>query len=105
MKQNLLTLLALDMTMDVDLIDEAKFLATQGDEELSFTYPSTNAKKIDDRTIGLVWTQDDTWKFEPKKIVRIDTEITLKDSEYQPEAETIYITIHDTKFEKVVETE
>lgn len=100
MKQGLKLPMNIRIGMDIDLIQGMDFLFKQGDAKKEFHYPSTAAEKIEDRVIQLTWTPEDTYIFEAKKRVDLDTKITLKDSTFNPETKKTSFIMDDTLFER-----
>lgn len=99
MKQGINFLLPIQVGMDVNLIDSMEFIFKQGEKEMNFTYPSEKAIKQNDNTISLVWTKEETYYFNSANI-QIDTRITLKDSQYQPETKIANVFMKPTLFHK-----
>lgn len=98
MKQGINYLLQIEIGMDVDLIEKMEFIFKQGEKEKLFLYPGEKAIKQNNNIIALKWTSEETYFFKPANI-EIDTRITLKDSEYQPETEIKTIYMKRTLFE------
>lgn len=100
MKQGIKFLLRVDVGMNLSDIEKMEFIFKQGDKKALFQYPSDSAKVIDENTLGLLWTAEDTYQFKPE-IIEMDTRITLKNSEYQPETEIVRVVMNKTLFEEV----
>lgn len=98
MKKGTKSLLPVTIGMDVDLVSKIEFIFVQGNKSKSFEYPSSHAMKIDDRTIGVIWTPADKSIFKADSM-QMDTRITLKDSEYQPETSIVPLIMNNTLFE------
>lgn len=63
------------------------------------TYPSVNAVKLSNTSIGVVWNTDDTLLFKAGEYFYADTRITLNESEYQPETPIAKLKMNPTLFE------
>lgn len=101
MKRGIKFLMPIDCGMDIDLIERVEFVFVQGNVRREVVFPSDETMKIDDRTVGVIWTKEQTLAFETVKVVSMDTRITLKDSEFQPETSIERFFINDTLFEEV----
>ena len=103
MKQLTKNLLKMNFTgIDLSTVSKIEFAFSQkiGEKPLKTpTYPSTNAKLIADNMIGIEWTAAETALFEAGKPFFVDTRITLKDSEYQPETPIVKLMMNPTLFE------
>lgn len=92
--------LRVDMGLDLDAVEEIKFLFKQGDRKLFFTYPSETAiRDLDTNTVKLFWSIDNTELFK-SGTVHLDTFVRIKDSSLNPQTETAYFEMRPTFFEK-----
>ena len=99
MKQGIKLLLPVSIGIDMDAVSKIEFVLVQGDKKLTWEYPS--ARTIaDGNIVNLIFTESETWEFTPNMAISIDTRITLKDSEYQPETEIVKVFMRGTLFEK-----
>lgn len=97
MKKGTKSLLPVSIGVDVDLVSKVEFIFVQGNRSKEFSYPSSAAYKMDDRTIGIIWTPADKEKFKADAM-QMDTRITLKDSPYQPDTTIVPVIMNDTLF-------
>lgn len=97
MKQGIRSLLDVEVGIDVSLCERIEFVCVQGEARKLFEWPSDKATQTGERTIALDWTAEDKAAFAPG-IVKMDTRITLKDSEHQPETEIVSFMMSDTLF-------
>lgn len=63
-------------------------------------YPNKDAIHIADNLFGIVWTAEDTKKFEAGKEFYCDTRISLKGTSYQPETPILKLKMNPTLFER-----
>lgn len=105
MKQGIKFLLCVRVGIDLQEIEKMEFIFEQGDKKALFLYPSDNTKQIDYNSIGLIWEPEQTYIFEPGEFMEMDTRITLKESEYQPETEVLKLIMNRTLFEEVTEND
>lgn len=85
MKQGTLSLLAVNVGMDLSLCHRIEFIFKQNDKEKLFEFPSEKVIQRGERTLDFIWTEDDKEIFKPNSVIELDTRITLKDSPYQPD--------------------
>ena len=85
---------------DVEWID---FLFKQDETELLFHYPSETAVlgEEDDRAY-LHWTAEQTYLFDPRKRMAMDTKVKLLNTEINPETEIVKFVMNPTLFEQEV---
>ena len=100
MKKGTKSLLPVLIGMDVNLVNKIEFIFVQGNKSKKFTYPSSQTIKIDDRTIGIIWTPSDKAMFKADAM-QMDSRITLKDSPYQPDTNIVPVIMNDTLFEDI----
>lgn len=65
-------------------------------------YPGDCVVEIDDNTLGVIWTPEETMLFEGGKAFYADTRITLNYTEYQPKTPILKLKMNPTLFERAV---
>lgn len=104
MKQRTKNLLKVNLVgEDLASASKIEFAFSQNIEEAPLKtaeYPGGNAFHIADNMVGVVWTKEDTEKFESGKPFYMDTRITLSNSAYQPETPIIKLIMNPTLFEE-----
>lgn len=104
MKQGNNFSLPVQIGMDLDLVERIEFVFRQRDVTKSFRYPSDEAyicPELSDRNvIDIVWNEEDTWMFDTRKPMYLDTRIYLIDSDENPETLPVELTMHNTCFKK-----
>lgn len=99
MKQGLNCVLPVEI--EYTRIDDAKhvdFIFTQGTAaRLLFHYPSSKVKKQGNKFL-LRWTYEETYMFDPRKHVHLDTRITMKDSDFNPQTKIACFRMSPTLF-------
>lgn len=102
MKQGTSFLLPVEFDYDLNGVERVEFLFVQGKKQLAFTYPSERARRVNgENVIELIWREEDTWLFQPSSTVKMDTKITVADSDYNPETEILRLVFAPTLFERV----
>ena len=87
--------------IDLDTVQRIRFIFRQLWTTLEFEYPSQKAYRGDDaNTIVLEWDQNDTWKFDPKYNMQMDTTIDLIGSDVNPETPIIDVSMLPTLFKR-----
>lgn len=106
MKQ--LTKNLLEMSLNgIDLADVAKieFAFSQNIHSTPLKiaeFPGDGVVDLGDNILGVIWTPEETMRFEAGKPFFADTRITLHDTEYQPETPIVRLQMNPTLFEGVV---
>ena len=99
MKQGTSFLLPIQIGTDLDNVQKVEFILQQNEKEFSYEYPSDTVIR-EGNSLAIKFTAEDTWNFEPNVPIYIDTRITLKDSEYQPETEIVKVIMNRTLFKR-----
>lgn len=102
MKNGIKFVLPIDIGIDINLIDRVEVILECGEKRMTYEYPSDNTF-AEGNTINLIFSESDSWYFDAGSRIEIDTRITLKDSDYQPETSIITVTMHRTLFEEVTD--
>lgn len=98
MKRGTYAVLPVHVDIDLDTVQNIKFIFTQGlGKRLMFQYPSDRILLGDDGVFGLVWTQKQTFYFSHGPI-NMDTYIKLKDMETIPQTEILSFQLSPTLF-------
>lgn len=118
MKQGTNFILPVSIEYDLSLAESIEFVFKQpkmGANNLAFSpkniingiqkvfvYPSAEAtlSTTEENVINLHWDIRDTYKFKPEEYIYMDTRITLKDSEQNPETEIVKIKMLPTLFKE-----
>lgn len=104
MKNGIKFALPISIGMNLDLIDKVEFILESGDKRMEYEYPSDRTF-ADGNTINLIFTEAESWYFKAGSRIEIDTRITLRDSEYQPETAIASVTMKRTLFEQIGDDE
>lgn len=104
MKQGTRFILLVEFDIDLDTVGKIEFVFKQEKRINSAavkinTYPNDCERK--ENTVLIPWTQEETYKFEPNRMLYMDTRITLKNSSDQPQTEIIPIKMSPTLFQEV----
>lgn len=102
MKQGTKFLLPVTVGIDLEAVEKIEFILVQNDKKLTWEYPSVRAIASGNE-VDLIFTEAETWEFAPNSVISIDTRITLKDSEYQPETDIVKVFMRGTLFERTEE--
>lgn len=100
MKQGLNFELPISLEVNLDDVQTIDFIFVQGDVKKTFTYPSESATRLDNSTVNLAWTSEDTWLFKPVDNINMDTKITMVGTVNNPETPIVSFTLAPTLFEK-----
>lgn len=104
MKQGNNFSLPVQIGMDLDLVERIEFVFRQGNTTKYFEYPSEHAylcpELKDKNVIDIVWSSDDTWPFNARRPLYLDSRIHLIDCDENPETVPVEVTMHATCFEK-----
>lgn len=98
MKQGTKSLLPVRVAVPLAECQRIEFVFVQGTTRKMYEYPSDHAVEIDGSTVGLIWTVADKAAFDASRVL-MDTRITLKDSEYQPDTAITAFAMDETLFE------
>lgn len=72
--------------LNLDDVDHIAFVIEQFNVRWEFTYPSDTVSRITDTddTVGIVWRESDTWRFDPKHDIKLDTRVYPTDAWQNP---------------------
>lgn len=65
-------------------------------------FPGNNTVDLGNNTIGVIWTPEETMRFEGGKPFYADTRITMNNSDYQPQTPIVKLKMEPTLFEMAV---
>lgn len=103
MKQGINTTLLIHIDYNISAIEEIEFIFRQGDITKTFAYPSDNVTVVENNTcehvIGIHWSKKDTFMFNCKDCIRMDTRIHLAGCDDNPETPIVKIKMNETLFE------
>lgn len=98
MKRGTYAVLPVSIDIDMSTVESVKFIFIQGmQKRLMFDYPSNKAYLDEEGNINLIWTKQDTFKFDSGPI-NMDTLIKLKDIETNPQTKVISFPMSQTLF-------
>lgn len=101
MKQGTNSIMRINIDIDFDTVERIEFLFEQDEERVVFSYPSDKAIKVEgENAIDLVWSAADTYYFNSKKYINMDTRIHLIDVETNPETSIAQFYMSPTLFRK-----
>lgn len=101
MKQGTNSVLKVNINYSFDSIEKIQFLFKQNNTKLMFTYPSTTAIRVEDENaVNLIWSAENTFLFDSKKAIQMDTLISITDAESNPETSIATFYMSPTLFEK-----
>ena len=101
MKQGINYSLKVNINDDLDKVKSIDFVFVQGNTKLEFTYPSTMAVRSEgENVIYLLWSAEDTYKFNSGSHMKMDTRIHYVDTDYSPETPIIDLVMNPTLFEE-----
>lgn len=104
MKNGIKFALPISIGMNLDLIEKVEFILESKDARMEYEHPSDRTF-ADGNIINLIFTEPESWTFKAGSRIEIDTRITLKDSEYQPETAIASVTMKRTLFEQIGDDE
>lgn len=99
-KQGVNMNMAIPIDTDLDLVDRIVFITVQDVlHRQMWIYPSANATRVPDtNTVNLVWTWEDTFRYDPEKLIYMDTKIFLKNSTENPPTQKTFFRMDSTLF-------
>jgi hypothetical protein len=101
MKQSITQLLPVRFDVDLDQVETIEFRFRQGAVRRDVVYPSNLATRREgENIIDVAWTASDTWRFSAGAAMQMDTRITLKGSQFQPETPLVTLTLEPSLFER-----
>lgn len=107
MKKRTNVMLRVQIGMDLSLIEKIEFAFSQCQNSTPLRlvdYPSDSVVSLNDNTLGIIFTRQDTEQFQEDSDFYMDTRITLKDSVYNPQTPITTLYMHGTLFEEVPES-
>lgn len=105
MKQGTHFILPVEIDMDLDAVERIEFIFKQekrinSDAVKVNVYPDNCTRQENKNVILIPWTQDETFKFASGRMLYMDTRITLRGSDNQPETEILAIKMNPTLFQE-----
>lgn len=102
MKQGTKFALTVDVGINLDDVEKIIFKFSQGNENIKFNYPAdeTTSRVENTNSITLVWSIENTYKFNTKIPVEMDTFISMIGSDLNPDTEIKKFILDRTLFTK-----
>lgn len=101
MKQKLNQILPVEFGIDLSTVSKIDFIFNQSNRtKWSCSYPSEEAflSTESENTVSVVFSPETTSYFHPETPIMMDTKITLKSSEYNPQTEIVTFVMDKTLF-------
>lgn len=103
MKQGTHFILPVEFDLDLDTVERIEFVFKQekrlnSDIVKVNTYPDDCTRQENTNVILIPWTRDETFRFASGRLLYMDTRITLRNSDNQPETEILPIKMNPTLF-------
>lgn len=103
MKQGTHFILPVEFDLDLDTVEQIEFVFKQekrlnSDIVKVNTYPYDCTRQENTNVILIPWTRDETFRFVSGRLLYMDTRITLRNSDNQPETEILPIKMNPTLF-------
>lgn len=102
MKQGLRLTMAVEFDLDLDAVKKIEFVFKQkGNSDTALktaTYPGDATRKGTENIILIPWTQAETYLFQAGKSFYLDTRISMRDTNDQPETNIVELVMNPTLF-------
>lgn len=104
MKQQLKSMMRLEIGLDLAEIAKIEFAFSQAiglPPKKTCTWEGVDTVEVMDlggNVLGVVWTPEESLLFTPDRTFYIDSRITLKGSQYQPETKIVPVAMNPTLF-------
>lgn len=99
MKQGNTFYMPIKIGFDMEMVESVDFCFEQGRARRIVHYPSDEAKDSDGQIL-VKWTPRDTWPFDPDRVIQLDTRISLKESDANPDTDIIPVRLRRTLFRR-----
>lgn len=99
LKQGINYLMAVNVGVDLDLVEKIVFICEQGSTRKTWTYPSDTATRVEDTNIiNIEWAWEDTFDFRANSSVTLDSKVFLTASKFNPPTEKVSFIMDSTVF-------